>query len=218
MCTRYSLTKGQAAILALIKAMKDNAGNVPSMPAIYPDGVAPVVRPNDKGTELIKMRWGFPKPAIYKGSQYVVNVRNVESGFWKPYLTPEQRCLVPATSFCEFTDELDPATKRKTATWFALSKERPIFFFAGIWREWKGTRSTKAEPVEGNHLLYSILTTEPNKDVKPVHSKAMPVVLTEPGEWETWLTAPTDKALKLHRPLENGLLKIVLTREQKDAA
>jgi hypothetical protein len=28
MCTRYSLTKGQAAILALIKAMKDNAGNV----------------------------------------------------------------------------------------------------------------------------------------------------------------------------------------------
>jgi hypothetical protein len=36
-------------------------------------------------------------------------------------------------------------------------------------------------------------------------------------EWETWLTAPTAKALKLHRPLENGLLKIVLTGEQKDA-
>jgi len=30
MCTRYSWTKGQAAILALIKAMRDNAGNVPS--------------------------------------------------------------------------------------------------------------------------------------------------------------------------------------------
>jgi hypothetical protein len=34
------LTKGQAAILTLIKAMKDNAGNVPSMAAIYPDGSA----------------------------------------------------------------------------------------------------------------------------------------------------------------------------------
>lgn len=217
MCTRYSLTKGQAAILALIKAMKDNAGNVPSMPAIYPDGVAPVVRSTEKGTELIKMRWGFPKPVIYKGGP-VVNVRNVKSNFWKPYLKPEQRCLVPATSFLEFTDKIDPETERKTATWFALSKKRPIFFFAGIWREWQGARGTKADPVEGTHLLYSILTTEPNKDVKPVHSKAMPVVLTEPEEWETWLTAPTDKALKLHRPLENGLLKIVLTGEQKDAA
>jgi putative SOS response-associated peptidase YedK len=71
MCTRYSLTKGQAAILALIKAMKDNAGNVPPMPAIYPDGVAPVVRSTNKGTELIKMRWGFPSPPIY-GNRPVV--------------------------------------------------------------------------------------------------------------------------------------------------
>src|SRR6202171_3178759 len=99
MCTRYSLTKGQAAILALIRAMKDNAGNVPSMPAIYPDSVAPVVRPTEKGSELIKMRWGFPKPAIYKGGQLVVNVRNVKSGFWKPYLKLGQRCLMPATTF-----------------------------------------------------------------------------------------------------------------------
>lgn len=217
MCTRYSLTKGQAAILALIKAMKDNAGNVPPMPAIYPDGVAPVVRSTDKGTELIKMRWGFPSPPIY-GNRPVVNVRNVKSNYWKPWLKPEQRCLVPVTSFCEFTDKLDPKTKRKTPTWFALSKKRPIFFFAGIWREWTGTRGTKADPVEGKHLLYSFLTTDPNKDVKPIHSKAMPVVLTEPEEWETWLTAPTEKVLKLHRPLENGLLKIVLTGEQKDTA
>jgi putative SOS response-associated peptidase YedK len=216
MCTRYSLTKGQAAIRALIKAMKDNAGNLEPMPAIYPDGVAPIVRSTDKGTELIRMRWGFPKPANVPGSGYVVNVRNTNSNFWKPWLKPEQRCLVPATSFCEFTDAINPETKKKTATWFALSKQRPIFFFAGIWREWKGKRGTKAEPVEGDHLLYSILTINPNKDVATVHAKAMPVVLTEPEEWSEWLTAPTDKALKLQRPLENGLLKIVLTGEQKD--
>jgi hypothetical protein len=34
---------------------------------------------------------------------------------------------------------------------------------------------------------------------------------------KTWLTAPTEKALELHRPLENGLLKIVLIGEQKEA-
>ena len=94
MCTRYSLTKGQAAILALIRAMKDSAGNVPSMPAIYPDSVAPVVRSTEKGSRLINMRWGFPKPAIYPKSGPVVNVRNVKSKYWKPWLKPEQRCLV----------------------------------------------------------------------------------------------------------------------------
>jgi len=210
--------KGQKAIIALINAMYDNAGNVPPMPAIYPDGIAPVVRNTPKGTELIKMRWGFPKPAIFKAGGYVANVRNLKSGFWKPYLKPEQRCLVPATSFLEFTDEIDPMIKKKTATWFALSNKRPIFFFAGIWREWTGTRGTKKDPVKGKHLLYSILTTEPNKDVKPIHSKAMPVIFTKKDEWNAWLTAPTEKALKLQRPLENGLLKIVLTGEQKDAA
>jgi len=213
MCTRYSLTKGQAAILALIKAMKDSASNVPPMAAIYPDGVTRVVRQTDKGSELIKMRWGFSKPAIFKGGGYVVNVHNVKSGYWKPWLKTEQR-LVPAISFSEFTDEIDAKTKRKTATWFALSKKRPIFFFPGIWREWTGTRGTEADPVEGKHLLYSFLTTNPNRDVKPVHSKARPVVLTEPEGWQTWLTAPT-KALKLHRPLENGLSKIVLSGDPK---
>jgi putative SOS response-associated peptidase YedK len=45
----------------------------------------------------------------------------------------------------------------------------------------------------------------------------MPVILTTPQEWETWLAAPTDKALKLYRSLENGLLKIVLIGKQEDA-
>jgi putative SOS response-associated peptidase YedK len=161
MCTRYSLTKDRAAILALIKGMKDNAGNVPAPLTIYPDSVAPIVRKNVKDTELIRMRWGFPKPAIFPGSGHVYNVRNVKSGFWNPWLKPEQRCLVPATSFLEFTDKLDPKTKRKTPTWFALSNKRPIFFFAGIWREWKGTRGTKADPVTGDHMLYGF--SRPNR-------------------------------------------------------
>jgi hypothetical protein len=34
-------------------------------------------------------------------------------------------------------------------------------------------------------------------------------------ELQTWLTAPTEKVLKLHQPFENGLLKIVLTGERQ---
>jgi putative SOS response-associated peptidase YedK len=67
-------------------------------------------------------------------------------------------------------------------------------------------------------LLFSFLTTDSNKDVKPIHAKAMPVILTTPEEADAWLTAPVEKALKLQRPLAERLLKIVATGEKKDAA
>ena len=43
MCNHYSLTKGQAAIIALTRAMRDTTGNMPSLPGIFPDYSAPIV-------------------------------------------------------------------------------------------------------------------------------------------------------------------------------
>ena len=54
--------------------------------------------------------------------------------------------------------------------------------------------------------LFAFLTTEANADVRPIHPKAMPVILTRPEEWETWLTAPAPVALRLQRPLADGAL------------
>jgi hypothetical protein len=42
MCNLYSLTKGQAAIVALVRAMRDRTGNLPPMPGIFPDYPAPI--------------------------------------------------------------------------------------------------------------------------------------------------------------------------------
>src|ERR1700746_2508893 len=102
-------------------------------------------------------------------------------------MKPEFRCLVPATSLCEPTDAPDPSTGRKRWTWFALAEDRPLFSFAGIWCTWHDLRGTQKNPVDGEHTLYGFLTTEPNEVVRPVHSKAMPVMLTDPAEWDAWL-------------------------------
>jgi hypothetical protein len=43
-----------------VKAVRDLTGNMPSLPAIFPNGRAPVVRTAPDGArELMMMRWGF---------------------------------------------------------------------------------------------------------------------------------------------------------------
>jgi putative SOS response-associated peptidase YedK len=202
MCNLYSELKGQAALRDLFAVDKadDLAGNLPALPAIFPDNMAPVVRLGDDGRRKLEMlRWGFP-PAPGKDNRPVTNARHLESRYWQPWLKAENRCLVPATSFCEPSDAPGPDGK-KIWTWFALGESRPLFAFAGLWRPWSGTRGTKARPVEGEHILFSFLTTAANEIVKPVHKKAMPVILTTPDEIETWLSAPAKIALELQRPL-----------------
>lgn len=168
-------------------------------------------RPADRHRRTL-MRWGFPPPP--KGYLPVTNIRNVSSPFWRAWMQPQYRCLVPVTSFSEYAPEPNPLTGKKDIAWFALDRSRPLFAFAGLWRPWSGTRGTKAKPVEGDHLLYSFLTTVPNAVVAPIHAKAMPVILRE-DDWETWLTADAAVAVKLQQPWPDDEFQIVARGPEK---
>jgi putative SOS response-associated peptidase YedK len=223
MCNLYSETKGVDAIRAIVKGFKrGHELNFPPLPGIFPDGEAPVVTRLAKGERgLAMMRWGIPGPTIY-GSRPVTNVRNASSSHWKKWLQLDEgkgggRCLVPATAFSEYRDGPSP----KDIVWFARPQDggdtRPLFFFAGIWREWEGIRGTKAAPVEGKHRVYSFLTTDPNVVVQPVHAKAMPVVLTTAEQCDAWLDGETAEALKLQTPAPVEALTVVARgRSKKD--
>src|SRR5882757_11575282 len=134
-------------------------------------------------------------------ARHQINIRNMDSGHWRRWTQPANRGLVPATSFSESNDEANPKSLKnpdgsehpmagkKDVVWFALDRSRPMFPFAGIWTEWRGDRGTKSNPIPGPHLIYAFLTCKANEVVKPVHEKAMPVILTTVEEHDVWMRA-----------------------------
>lgn len=205
------MTKNQDAIRRLFKVDHDRTGNMPPLPGIFPDYLAPVVRNSPVGRELMMARWGMPGPPQFGGAP-ITNIRNARSPHWRAWLTVPHRCVVPFTSFCEYED----TKPRKTPTWFALSDDRPLAFFAGIWTTWTGRRGTKTNPVEGEHTLFGFLTTDANKEVGAIHPKAMPVILTTPDQVEEWLTTPD--AITMQKPLPDDTLRIVARGDKEDPA
>ena len=69
-----------------------------------------------------------------------------------------------------------------------------------------------------HHRLYGFLTTDANEFMKPLHRKAMLVILRTPEECDVWMRAPWEDAAALQRQvLPDDALMIVARGVKKDA-
>ncbi len=146
---------------------------------IAPTQLAPVIHQTDTGRTLTMMRWGLI-PFWAKDESIgnkLINAR-AETLAEKPSFKrslERKRCIVPADGFYEWKKSKDGKTKTPMRI---VVGQGDLFGFAGLWDRWK---SPNGESVES----YTIITTEPNKFVSPIHNR-MPVILSKDIE-DQWL-------------------------------
>lgn len=217
MCNLYANTTNVEAMRRLfdIRPGLDRLGNAPPREAIRPNYLGATVKLTETGDrELIEMNWGFLTKQYSKRDGSPIkpkpwnNARDDSifgkaSGLWKDSFL-HRRCLIPASSFSE-TKGRNPAEYY----WFGLKaedqSERPPFAIAGLWREehedLRGSRETA--------FSYTMITTEANQLVSPIHAAGRMPAILEPRSWNTWLRGSASEAFGLLRPLAASKMRII---------
>ncbi|MGD8463717.1 MAG: SOS response-associated peptidase [Anaerolineae bacterium] len=176
MCGRFTLSDPDAEL-----AVQFNLPEIPDLKPRYniaPTQPVATVRAAAGGParEMVLLHWGLipfwaKDPGI--GSR-MINARS-ETVAEKPAFRAafrRRRCLVVADGFYEWQKQ----NGNKQPYYIHLRDGQP-FAFAGLWEHWEG----EAGVIESCTLL----TTEPNELVRPVHNR-MPVIV-KPDDYELWL-------------------------------
>ena len=111
----------------------------------------------------------------------MINARSEEAATKSAFRVPwrRQRCLAPCTGFHEWKSVGDRDSRRlKKQPHYIRRKDERVFAFPGLWDRWHGP---DGETVES----YSILTTEPNDLVRPLHDRKPVIVPRE--RYGLWL-------------------------------
>lgn len=191
MCGRFTLRMTAQQIAEFFRLIRELAEWDQPRFNICPTQSVLAVRRTSAGREPARLRWGLvPKWAsdVSVGSRYF-NARAEDLLTSRVFLTPfrKSRCLVVADGFYEW-EKVSP--KKKVPMRFSLT-DGGLFAFAGLMARWSGPTGEVVESC-------SLLTTEPNSLVSPIHNR-MPVIL-HPMDYDAWLD-PNNQDVDSLQPL-----------------
>jgi len=197
MCGRYTLFK-LADLLKLIPWLQAPA-EILEREARYnvaPSQMMPIATGRDGHAQLRLAQWGFVRSwAKRLPKTRPINARAetvATSGMFRRALQA-QRCLVPADGFYEWKGAKPPKQP-----YYIRRRDGTPFVFAGLWSRW---RAPGAEPVD----TYTILTTQANELMSPIHTR-MPVIVP-PDRYRDWLEGKDSDGVL--RPYPAGELEAV---------
>lgn len=178
MCGRYTITVTFEQLLAYFAI--EEAG-VPFHTPRYnvaPGQLIPAVIHDGEQLRIGQLKWGLiPNWAKDAKLAYkMINARAETVHERSAYKVPFQRkrCLIPADGFYEWMASRNGGKQPMRI----VLKSRSIFSFAGLYDTWLSPEGEKISTC-------TIITTEPNELVKPIHNR-MPVILDEKNE-QKWL-------------------------------
>ncbi len=170
---------------------------------IRPTNAAPVLRPVDPadpaaGLAMEALRWGLI-PGFHTGPIKAFKFLGTNARAEGAASTPmyreafkRRRCLVPASSFYEWT-----GPKGHKTMWRFSVADQPLFCFAGLWDH--------AETADGPVESFTLMTCAPGPDMQPYHDR-QPVILAREAR-AAWLD-PAQDAAPLMQPSPAGTLRV----------
>ena len=181
MCGRYALVDGKKVFLsfAMMKHLREEGKVYDILPRYNaaPMQQLPVIAIREGELRIQLMQWWlvphWAKEPVTKFSTFNAKSETVDTkGLFLPYFKGS-RCLVPASGFFEWQKK--GAAKQPM---YITLNTGPMLFLAGHFSVWRSA--------DGKELpTFTVLTTEPNALMKPIHSR-MPVILEE-RDFPQWL-------------------------------
>jgi putative SOS response-associated peptidase YedK len=216
-CGRYTLHQTPAQLAKRYNVAKAPA-DIRENYNVAPGQIMPVVVEEDGKTTIELMKWGLI-PSWSKDPKIgyrLINARDdtiFEKPVWRSVIL-KKRCLIPADGFYEWQKiEENAGAKKHKQPFYIHPKQTGIFSFAGVWESWKD-----AEDKEWK--TYSIVTTEPNKEMRDIHNR-MPVILP-PEDESSWLDVSRTKREQVEPFLlpyhDNGLEVYKVTQDVNSTA
>ena len=209
MCGRYAILSEEKiyTIAPWVRNAKKVGEPFASLPRYNasPMQKLPVLAVRDQEIRFQPMQWWliphWSKDGKILGSTFNARADTLmKSKLFAPYFK-SSRCLVPADAFYEWqkvklTGEVrgKPKTVEQKQPWCIRRKDDGTLMFAGLFSVWK-------KPTGEEFPTFSIITTDPNSVMSPIHNR-MPVILGE-KDYEMWIDRSfddTEKLLKLLKP------------------